>query len=137
VERDLQDYDTEIQRLESRRTLLAAQRDNLKQYASEVQSLLSPARKVPDEILQCIFDDCCDTNNFEAFRNKPVIAISSVCTRWRRNALSMPALWSRITLRWEVCEDTNNYPKTDHSKLFALLSKVLERSQQWPMTISL
>ncbi|KAF9070040.1 hypothetical protein BDP27DRAFT_1185090, partial [Rhodocollybia butyracea] len=58
VERDLQDYDMEIQRLESRRILLEAQRDNLKQYASEVHSLLSPVCEVPDEILQCIFDDC-------------------------------------------------------------------------------
>ncbi|KAF9073111.1 hypothetical protein BDP27DRAFT_1190094, partial [Rhodocollybia butyracea] len=58
IERDLQDYDMEIQRLESRRILLAAQRENLKQYASEVQSLLSPVRRVPDETLRCIFDDC-------------------------------------------------------------------------------
>ncbi|KAF9017306.1 hypothetical protein BDP27DRAFT_1251526 [Rhodocollybia butyracea] len=104
IKRDLQDYDMEIQRLESRRILLAAQRENLKQYASEVQSLLSPVRRVPDEILQCIFDYCLPIHAYasQALRNKSVMAISSVCTHWRRNALSIPALWSRITLRWNT-----------------------------------
>ncbi|KAF9069489.1 hypothetical protein BDP27DRAFT_1186687, partial [Rhodocollybia butyracea] len=56
VQRDLQDYESEIHRLESRSLFLKAQMERLQQYTSQVRSLLSPVRRVPDEILQSIFD---------------------------------------------------------------------------------
>ncbi|KAF9065206.1 hypothetical protein BDP27DRAFT_1425021 [Rhodocollybia butyracea] len=103
IERDIEDYDAEISRL--RRDKKCS-----KQYASLLQSLNSPIRKIPDEILQQIFDDCCDMNCFrvvdlgcrlplsesasQVLRSKPTMAITSVCSRWRKNALSMPVLWS-------------------------------------------
>ncbi|KAF9065192.1 hypothetical protein BDP27DRAFT_1202775, partial [Rhodocollybia butyracea] len=91
IERDLEDYRAEIFRLEQ-------EKERLENYATQLHSLNSPFRKVPDEILRHIFDDCCEMNSFRALRSKPAMVISSVCSRWRRNALSVPALWSRISL---------------------------------------
>ncbi|KAF9023999.1 hypothetical protein BDP27DRAFT_1182320, partial [Rhodocollybia butyracea] len=58
VRRDLQDYEAETHRLESCRLLTTEKRERLHLYETQVQSLLSPVRKIPDEILQHIFDTC-------------------------------------------------------------------------------
>ncbi|KAF9069488.1 hypothetical protein BDP27DRAFT_1222549, partial [Rhodocollybia butyracea] len=138
VQQDLQDYESEIHRLKSRSIFLQAQMERLQQYASQVQSLCSPIRKVPDEILQCIFDYSCDTNEFIALRSKPAMVLSAVCSRWRRNALAMPAIWSRMSLQWEITTtlDLGSDKETDAELLFPLYN-FLARSQQSPMTISL
>ncbi|KAE9407371.1 hypothetical protein BT96DRAFT_799091, partial [Gymnopus androsaceus JB14] len=47
--------ETQIKALESRR-------ESLRNYTIQLHSLFSPFRQVPDEILQRIFDDCCDMN---------------------------------------------------------------------------
>jgi hypothetical protein len=122
----LEDYKTEISRL----TDLIQEQEHLEQYATQLQSLLSPIRKVHDEILRHISDDCCEMNSFrivdsyirlpmhtsQSLRRKPAMVISSVCSRWRRNALSMPVIWSRISLQWEtnVLRDCGD----EHSELF-------------------
>jgi hypothetical protein len=101
IRRDLEDYEAEICHLER----LRQEKERLEQYATQMQSLLSPFRQVPDELLREIFDLCGDINSFrvvdaerrlstrtsQALRSKPTMVISSVCSRWRRNALSMPA----------------------------------------------
>ncbi|KAF9070496.1 hypothetical protein BDP27DRAFT_1323766 [Rhodocollybia butyracea] len=146
IQRDLEDYEVEICRLEC----LRQEKERLEQYATQFQSLLSPFRKVPDEILQCIFDDCCDMNIFrvvdskrrlpmhssQALRSKPAMVISSVCSRWRRNALSMPAIWSRISLEWRM-NATRDYCEDEHAQVFFPISNFLDRSQEYPMTVNL
>ncbi|KAF9059701.1 hypothetical protein BDP27DRAFT_1340957 [Rhodocollybia butyracea] len=145
IQRDLEDYESEIYRLER----LRQEKERLEQYATRLRSLLSPFRKVPDEILRRIFDDCCDMNSFrvvhprnwlpvhtsQALRSKPALVISSVCSRWRRNALSMPVIWSRISLYWDI--QAAEYCKDEHAEMFFPLSNFLDRSQQCPMTVNL
>ncbi|KAF9065804.1 hypothetical protein BDP27DRAFT_1192078, partial [Rhodocollybia butyracea] len=151
----LQDYETDDHRLRSCRLRTTEKQERLRTYATQVQSLLSPIRKVPDEILQYIFDVCCDTNTFDFFqslygeeaswtlrglRGKPAIVISSVCLRWRRNALSLPAIWSRITVYWNwgyTGEIRDDHELNNHLELFSPLYNFIERSQQSPMTIDL
>ncbi|KAF9069971.1 hypothetical protein BDP27DRAFT_1420410 [Rhodocollybia butyracea] len=66
IQRDLEDYEAEIYRLEC----LRREKERLEQYATQLRSLLSPFRKVPDEVLQRIFDECCDTNIFRVVDSK-------------------------------------------------------------------
>ncbi|KAF9078263.1 hypothetical protein BDP27DRAFT_1200891, partial [Rhodocollybia butyracea] len=58
AQRDLDDYDKEIHRLESRRMVLIAQQERTREIMNQVQCLLAPIRKLPDEILGCVFDEC-------------------------------------------------------------------------------
>lgn len=57
----------------------------------------------PTELLSFIFEECFDAGS-EHFgcpqprRNSAPMSISSVCRRWREVALSMPQLWTRISL---------------------------------------
>ncbi|KAF9069806.1 hypothetical protein BDP27DRAFT_1222004, partial [Rhodocollybia butyracea] len=106
AQRDLDDYDKEIHRLESRRMVLIAQQERTREIMNQVQCLLAPIRKLPDEILGCVFDECCEVNRFssigvdspagpvERLRTKPALVLSSVCSRWRRIGLSLPQIWA-------------------------------------------
>ncbi|KIK63395.1 hypothetical protein GYMLUDRAFT_107649, partial [Collybiopsis luxurians FD-317 M1] len=58
VGKDLEDYGTEIDRLEGALASLKAKRDQLEEYAAHVRSLKAPVRKIPDEVLCSIFDEC-------------------------------------------------------------------------------
>ncbi|KAF9043691.1 hypothetical protein BDP27DRAFT_1455150 [Rhodocollybia butyracea] len=145
VQRDIEDYEAEISRLKC----LEQEKKHLEKYATHLQSLLSPARKVPDEILQHIFDDSCDTNSFRvvnldamvpadtsrALRSAPAMVISSVCARWRRIALSMPIIWSRISVHW-LMNLGDDYNEEEHAKVFFPLSNFLDRSQMCPITVN-
>ncbi|KAF5375776.1 hypothetical protein D9757_008972 [Collybiopsis confluens] len=146
VELDLEDYEAEIDRLEAlasdleaRALVLATQKERLLQYASRVKMLLSPIRKLPDELLCDVFDLACGMNYFWvnraktefSFRDAPAIAISSVCSRWRKNAMIMPSIWSRISLGWDI--DTDDWL----GETTTPLSLSLTRSLSWPLTIEL
>ncbi|KAF9065211.1 hypothetical protein BDP27DRAFT_1464451 [Rhodocollybia butyracea] len=141
ITQDLEDYGSEIYRLRG-------ETERLKRYATHLQSLIPPFSKLPDEILRDIFDDCCDMNTFrvhgepkpmhisQAIRSKPAMVISSVCSRWRRNALTMPVIWSRVSLDWGLWED-HKYSEDEAATTFFPLSNFLARSQQHPMTVDL
>ncbi|KAE9388657.1 hypothetical protein BT96DRAFT_980968 [Gymnopus androsaceus JB14] len=116
VQRDLEEYEKEIHELpESGRSFLAEQQNRLGEIMLQAQSLLSPIRKIPDEILRRVFDDCYEKNHFEFDANKsksglaapaaedmPALVLSSVCSRWPRIALSLPSIWSRISFRYNA-----------------------------------
>ncbi|KAF9069396.1 hypothetical protein BDP27DRAFT_1421034 [Rhodocollybia butyracea] len=116
VDKDLEDYESEILLLQSRILYIETQQTRLKKHAVDLRFLNSPMRKVPNETLLRIFDYACDMNFLqeypwskdfkflpviqivEPFRHLPAMSISSVCTRWRSVALSSSVIWSRISL---------------------------------------
>ncbi|KAE9398466.1 hypothetical protein BT96DRAFT_795200, partial [Gymnopus androsaceus JB14] len=132
VQRELEDCEMQIKALESRR-------QSLRGYMDQLQSLISPCRKVPDEILQRIFDDCCDMNHFgpkkaqSAITDLPALALSSVCLRWRRNGLSTPRIWSRISLACQRMDDGEEGLK----RVLSTLEFFLNRALQYPLTITI
>ncbi|KAF5337533.1 hypothetical protein D9757_015467 [Collybiopsis confluens] len=69
-----------------------------------------------------------------SFRSAPAMALSSVCFRWRRNALAMPSIWSRISLKWS-CSAVDHVPWGDESTFPLYLS--LARSLKCPLMIEL
>ncbi|KAE9400474.1 hypothetical protein BT96DRAFT_1018860 [Gymnopus androsaceus JB14] len=146
VQRDLEDYESEIHRIESRRIFLDAQRKRLQIYASHVESLVAPIRKIPTEILQRIFDDCCDTNHFKVMAvdspsqtlgtlvDKPALVLSSVCSRWRMVGLSSSSIWSRISLEYNACIHENDVHL--YNQLSEILATFVKRSQEWLLDLT-
>ncbi|KAF9069777.1 hypothetical protein BDP27DRAFT_1363117 [Rhodocollybia butyracea] len=150
--RDLDDYDREIHRLESRRMVLIAEKERTRDIMEHIQSLLVPIRKLPDEILGCIFDECCDMNYFRSIgvdppvdpigrlKNKPALVLISVCSRWRRIGLSLPQIWSRIWLAMTMERDGVSLWTIDQSYYehpAETLTLFVERSKQHPLTIAI
>ncbi|KAF5371433.1 hypothetical protein D9757_010005 [Collybiopsis confluens] len=144
IELDEEDCEAEMNRLEARVLLLATQKERLREYANLVQALISPIRKLPDELLRHIFDLCCGMNRFVvgddpsknvfSFESAPSMAISSVCSRWRKNALAMPMIWSRISLVWCLNADIADPWEEECSFPFFL---ALTRSLLQPLSVEL
>ncbi|KAE9408923.1 hypothetical protein BT96DRAFT_627091 [Gymnopus androsaceus JB14] len=114
-EKDFDDYDAEIARLQSQLISIRDQRKRLVDYNTQLRSLLSSFREIPNEILCIIFEWACTDNLLQeypwplerepptqltlpAIAYLPALAISAVCTRWRSMALSSPGLWSQFRL---------------------------------------
>ncbi|KAE9389786.1 hypothetical protein BT96DRAFT_1002887 [Gymnopus androsaceus JB14] len=81
----------------------------------QVQSLVAPVRKLPNEVLMSIFNLVSQENLLREDRESsfssdlwpdgehgltivPALVLSGVCSRWRQISLSYSALWSRMTL---------------------------------------
>jgi F-box-like len=69
---------------------LQCERTSLEEKIARTLAYMSPIRRLPAELLRHIF-----IMNFEEY---PCCAwiLSSVCSQWRRLALSMPKLWSKV-----------------------------------------
>jgi hypothetical protein len=69
---------------------LQREREALDEKISRARAYMSPIRRLPSELLRHIF-----MMNFDEY---PCCAwiLSSVCLQWRRLALSMPKLWSKV-----------------------------------------
>ncbi|KAJ8079668.1 hypothetical protein PM082_011255 [Marasmius tenuissimus] len=118
AEHDIYQFEDCIERLRERQAVL---RHNIARY----NSLLSPIRKLPTEILRRIFGLACAVDSRGDFRESATpFYLSSVCGRWREIALNSPDLWANISLE---LEERTRYPTT--------LS--LERSRQHPLSLLL
>ncbi|KAF9069771.1 hypothetical protein BDP27DRAFT_1221921, partial [Rhodocollybia butyracea] len=136
AQRDLDDYDREIHRLESHRMVLIAEQERTREIMKQVQCLLVPIRKLPDEILGCIFDECCDMNYFRSIgvNPPPALVLSSVCSRWRRIGLSLPQIWARISFQMTASWTTD---QSCYERPAKTLTLFVERSKQHPLTITI
>jgi len=99
------------------------------------KAVLSPARRIPTEILQKIFADFGEiersTQNWGAYhaRHLPWV-VSHICRSWRQVALGIPAIWARIpriTLR----------SRTKSARNVDLLQTLLTRSATAPLTLDI
>ncbi|TEB29184.1 hypothetical protein FA13DRAFT_1793286 [Coprinellus micaceus] len=88
--------DKEITRLLSS---LVQRRDAHLESANRHASLLSPVRRIPDDILSAIFHAYLDTKAPAPMsRSHPAVVVSHVSQRWRQLAISTPYLWNGIHL---------------------------------------
>ena len=81
--RIIQESRCAIQQMEQEREVLEGEMDQILAY-------ISPIKRLPDELLRLIF-----SMNFEDY---PCCAwvLAAVCKLWRRQALSMPKIWSKV-----------------------------------------
>lgn len=97
-------------------------------------SILSPISKLPTELLTDIFFRCCDDNELTRWINHPslppALVLGTICAYWREIMLSTPELWSCITI-------SDYYPPQTVPTRKKLLQLYLERSRQWPLTLTL
>lgn len=94
-EKDLEEFSTEILRLQSRLMFLEHRRDRLQSHLRAYCSLISPIRRLPDDVLRVVFGHHCSD---ESSGHRPLL-VGAVCSHWRYIALSTPLLWSRINFR--------------------------------------
>jgi len=114
------------------------ERSRLKESLVEYRAIVNPVKRLPDNVLQCIFHEFCDTDIFQACstwnttsqfpRSLSVNAgpwvLARVCHRWKQIAEAFSAIWST------VCVD-NDMPR----KALYLLGLQIQRSAQHPLNV--
>ncbi|KAE9399362.1 hypothetical protein BT96DRAFT_820689, partial [Gymnopus androsaceus JB14] len=131
VDKDIEDCDAEVDRLQSQIIFIRNQRKRLEEYKTCLRFLRSPIRKIPNETLLRIFDFACDMNEITSKKLSamPTLSISDVCSRWRNLTQSNPILWSRIHIEIQTTPPS-------HSRL-PLLNLYLKCSRNSPLTFEI
>lgn len=85
---------------------LERDRDALQAEISRTQAFMAPMRRLPSELLRTVFLHTVGEDQFCCF----AWTLASVCTTWRRLALSIPVLWRkvRISARYTVWSSANS-----------------------------
>ncbi|KAJ2934216.1 hypothetical protein H1R20_g2908, partial [Candolleomyces eurysporus] len=91
------EVDKEIKRITDLLENLQRERQVYSTYINQHEAILSPIRRIPTEILQCIFLRCLPTkhNAVMSSLQAPVL-LTHVCRDWRAAALKMPRLWASL-----------------------------------------
>ncbi|KAJ7069484.1 hypothetical protein C8F01DRAFT_1112897 [Mycena amicta] len=86
-----------IAELQTRLHELISKRDSLKVTIDLHMALISPMRRVPEDILREIFEYCMSTGPFALVdATRAPLLLTRICRHWRQIAHSMPTLWSSI-----------------------------------------
>ncbi|PPQ73309.1 hypothetical protein CVT26_015337 [Gymnopilus dilepis] len=94
---ELQRRNEEIEGLTRAMDALGKECDDLEASIADHQTILSPIRRLPPDILHEIFYHCLPThrNPVMSEREAPIL-FTVVCRSWRSIALSSPRLWTRV-----------------------------------------
>ncbi|KAJ7153658.1 hypothetical protein C8R46DRAFT_1119488 [Mycena filopes] len=122
--------DNEIALLQSSLGRLIEKRQELKAFVDSHLSLLSPARRLPSDVLAEIFKACLppDRNAVMSGAQSPLL-LCQICQAWRNLALSIPRLWTSLHI--VLPEDTSKLSELNQS-----ISAWLSKSGALPLSIS-
>ncbi|KAK7464363.1 hypothetical protein VKT23_006530 [Stygiomarasmius scandens] len=106
LQQNLDRYNHEIEKLSDMLAALRAQRDNLQHDMDQYKAVISPARRIPIEVLTDIFSFCCFDGGNHAYSLEistgrvfvPTLILSQTCSLWRNIVKALPKLWSRLSI---------------------------------------
>ncbi|KAJ3806864.1 hypothetical protein F5876DRAFT_49229, partial [Lentinula aff. lateritia] len=94
--------DHEIESLDSQIATLTRDKDIQLAVRASLKNILSPVRRIPNEILAQVFEVVCYPEEGEFYAGFGVVrrttCLSQVCVSWRRAAHNTPSIWSRLSL---------------------------------------
>ncbi|KAJ7432583.1 hypothetical protein FB451DRAFT_1479550 [Mycena latifolia] len=136
----LKDLGDEIADLQKALDKLTAERARISVYVDAHRALISPARRLPLDIIQKIFIACLPTHrNCAMSAIEAPVLLGRVCSFWRSICLSTPRLWSKIHIVEPQCPYSGPTALFEE-KLAQRLETIkmwLGRSGQCPLSISL
>ncbi|KAJ7675222.1 hypothetical protein B0H17DRAFT_946181, partial [Mycena rosella] len=95
--RESAELSDEISRMQKLIDELAEKRDALDGFIAAHMAMISPARRLPGDIVRDIFVACLPShrNPIIASDESPLL-LCQICSAWRRLALSTPRLWTSV-----------------------------------------
>ncbi|KAJ7643750.1 hypothetical protein FB45DRAFT_861347 [Roridomyces roridus] len=117
---------------------LDAKRASLQAGIEAHRALLSPIRRIPEDIVREIFISCLpeDHDAFMDVTEAPML-LGRICGLWRRVAHSTPRLWTSVYIPPLPENFDAFYPEAIERILATLLKAWLERSMDCPLSLSL
>ncbi|PPQ70456.1 hypothetical protein CVT26_013903, partial [Gymnopilus dilepis] len=108
---EVEQLDNEIARLQAELDVVQADHDTLEEYIQAHYDLLSPFRRLPDDILREIFLWCLPTtHNALMCSSEPPLLLGRVCSRWRALTFSTPRLWASLHIPLPIPPAQNGLP---------------------------
>ncbi|KAJ7593486.1 hypothetical protein C8J56DRAFT_499048 [Mycena floridula] len=128
VKDDLQRCNEEIEKQQLYLTSLHEQRTVLERHVRGYESLISPVRRLPPEILGQIFLLVCSANRFDWHGiSIPGLILAQVCSHWRLVCFDTREIWATITI------DMPNYSQGVRQAVRFLL----ETSDPYPISLAI
>ncbi|KAJ7500309.1 hypothetical protein B0H11DRAFT_804917 [Mycena galericulata] len=126
----------EINRLQSLLEELTKRRDHLNHFIDSHLALVSPARRLPDDVVREIFVAALpsDRNAIMSEEEAPLL-LSHISQGWRNLALSTPRLWSNLHIVTPPVHSLQSYVPKLHEINGAVVTW-LSRSGTLPVSIS-
>ncbi|KAF9525283.1 hypothetical protein CPB83DRAFT_772315, partial [Crepidotus variabilis] len=150
---EIDQVDKEIQRLENNLNAIRDKRIKTQQLVHSYQAVLSPARRLPHDILREIFLHCLPANrNPIMSASEAPMVLTRVCSSWRAVALSSPRIWARLHIPFPGNAFDTSSPfgssdrklATENPKYVETMKRRCEVVEQWllrsgdcPLSISL
>ncbi|KAJ6605958.1 hypothetical protein B0H10DRAFT_1819972 [Mycena sp. CBHHK59/15] len=75
---------------------LTQKRDRLTNFIDAHLALVSPARRLPDDVVQDIFEAAVPPMNAVMCGTESLLLLCQICRSWRHLALSTPRLWASL-----------------------------------------
>ncbi|KAJ7248468.1 hypothetical protein C8J57DRAFT_1358328 [Mycena rebaudengoi] len=124
----ISEIDDKMDFLESSLATLRQQRQAVEHHIQQHLFILSPIRRLPFDLLGEIFSWTLPDGLFSSMdMSLSPWVLTRVSSRWRNVSVSLPSLWSNISIR----------ESDRHPSLLLLLSAQLQRSGSYPLAISL
>ncbi|KAK7449809.1 hypothetical protein VKT23_013285 [Stygiomarasmius scandens] len=133
---DLNRMNAQIQRLQESLEAITLKRDALLAKLSSLQSITSPLRTFPPEVLQSIFTHCLESFAILSAYEAPVL-LTQICSKWRSIAIDTPALWASFHIALIGARDPFESYDSTCSAIRDGLQTFLSRSSSLPLNISL
>ncbi|KAJ7796600.1 hypothetical protein B0H14DRAFT_3887487 [Mycena olivaceomarginata] len=137
----LKNLDNEIAELQKAIDKLVEERDGLEVYVDAHKALISPARRLPLDIIQEIFVACIPKHrNCVMSASEAPVLLGRICSSWRALSLTTPRLWASLHIV-EPPRERYGSPNTVVDEKVAqrldTMKMWLGRSGQCPLSISL
>ncbi|KAJ7657363.1 hypothetical protein DFH06DRAFT_1198048 [Mycena polygramma] len=126
---DLVSHSSELERLDALIQDLTTQRSRVQSYIDSHSALISPARRLPRDIVEAIFLACLPSNRLPAMAaSEAPLLLCHICSAWRAIALSSPRFWASLHIVLElVLRDPYG---------ISLVSEWLQRSGTCPLSLT-
>lgn len=142
----LKDISGEIEGIKAQLEKLLKEKEDLNDQLKAHKALLSPARRLPPDVVQNIFLHCLPTDRNPVMSSKEApILLGRICSHWRDIALATPKLWAAIHIAIPADPPVPMPigaaapippPPTDHTTRIQAITAWLTRSEPFPVSIS-
>ncbi|KAJ7721118.1 hypothetical protein B0H16DRAFT_378208 [Mycena metata] len=137
----LEALEDEISNLQHALQKLVEEREKLATYIDAHKALLSPARRLPHDVIEEIFMACLPTHrNCVMSATEAPILLGRICSAWRDLSLSTPRLWASLHIVEPIMHDGAPWsPVLDQKAALRLATTKtwLGRSGQCTLSLSL
>ncbi|KAK7001441.1 hypothetical protein R3P38DRAFT_3049152 [Favolaschia claudopus] len=131
--RQLLSLEGEIAQLQQAIQNLEQKRRDLSKYVDEHSALISPMRRLPQDILGEIFLACLPTHrNCAMSASEAPVLLGRICSAWRAISLATPRLWARLHI-----VEPGEYDKNIVPQRLEIVKMWLRRSRSCPLSVSL